>query len=165
CTRRSGNGDAMCRPRRRAHRDPKSQPKNRKTADGRTSRCSRRRIGPSRIPRNQRRLRKAGPTRPIRLHLLPRSKPLRRMRPLWRRRTVGRLESVARGKPEPAHEWPADLHGDDEINAWFHARDRDKSVREVLSESRSVFQQLVSAIQKLPENSLDDPARFPWMEG
>ncbi len=83
----------------------------------------------------------------------------------WRRRTVGRLESVARGQPEPAHEWPADLHEDDEINAWFHARDRGKSVREVLSESRSVFQQLVSAIQKLPENSLDDPARFPWMEG
>ena len=53
----------------------------------------------------------------------------------WRRRTVGRLESVARGKPEPAHEWPADLHEDDEINAWFHARDRGKSVREVLSES------------------------------
>ena len=83
----------------------------------------------------------------------------------WRRRTVGRLESVARGQPEPAHEWPADLHEDDEINAWFHARDRGKSVREVLSESRSVYQQLVSAIQKLPENSLDDPARFPWMEG
>src|SRR5438445_8580119 len=32
----------------------------------------------------------------------------------WRRRTVGRLESVARGQPEPAHEWPADLHEDDE---------------------------------------------------
>jgi hypothetical protein len=83
----------------------------------------------------------------------------------WRRRTVGRLESVARGQPEPAQEWPADLHEDDEINAWFHARDRGKSVREVLAESRRVFQQLVSAIEKLPEDFLDDPARFPWMEG
>src|SRR5205814_8232107 len=27
----------------------------------------------------------------------------------WRRMTVGRLESVANGQPEPAHEWPADL--------------------------------------------------------
>ena len=83
----------------------------------------------------------------------------------WRRRTVGRLESVANGQPEPAHEWPADLHDDDEINAWFHARDRDKSVGEVLDESRRVFEQLVSAIQKLPDDALDDPARFPWMEG
>src|SRR5207247_5872271 len=39
----------------------------------------------------------------------------------WRRRTVGRLEAVAHGRPEPEHEWPADLHEDDEINAWFHA--------------------------------------------
>jgi hypothetical protein len=83
----------------------------------------------------------------------------------WRRRTVGRLAAVANGQPEPAHEWPADLAEDDEINAWFHARDRGKSVREVLDESRRVFQQLVSAIEKLPDDALDDPARFPWMQG
>jgi hypothetical protein len=83
----------------------------------------------------------------------------------WRRRTVGRLEAAANGQPEPAHEWPADLHEDDEINAWFHARDRDKSVRDVLSESRRVFQQLAAAIEKFPEAALDDPGRFPWMQG
>ena len=83
----------------------------------------------------------------------------------WRRRTVGRLEAVARGQAEPEHEWPADLHEDDEINAWFHERDRNKSVRETLAESRRVFEQLTSAIGKLPEDALDDPARFPWMEG
>ena len=83
----------------------------------------------------------------------------------WRRRTVGRLEAAARGEPEPAPPWPADLHEDDEINAWFHARDRAKSVGEVLTESRGVFRQLVAAIEKLPEDALDDPARFPWMQG
>jgi hypothetical protein len=83
----------------------------------------------------------------------------------WRRRTVGRIEAVAQGQPEPAHEWPADLQEDDEINAWFHERDRGKSVRETLAESRRVFEQLVSAIAKLPEDALSDPARFPWMEG
>ena len=83
----------------------------------------------------------------------------------WRRRTVGRLEAVANGQPEPTHEWPADLHEDDEINAWFHERDRNKSVRETLAESRRVFEQLRSAIEKLPEDALGDPARFPWMEG
>jgi len=83
----------------------------------------------------------------------------------WRRRTVGRLEAVAHGRPEPAHEWPAELHEDDEINAWFHERDRDKSVRQTVAESRRVFEQLVSAIEKLPEDSLDHPERFPWMQG
>jgi hypothetical protein len=83
----------------------------------------------------------------------------------WRRRTVGRIEAVANGQPEPAHAWPAELLEDDEINAWFHARDRDKSVRDVLAESRGVFQQLVAAVAKLPEDALSDPARFPWMEG
>jgi len=83
----------------------------------------------------------------------------------WRRRTVGRLEAAAHGQPEPASPWPADLHEDDEINAWFHARDADKPVREVLSESRGVFQQLAAAIEKFPEAALDDPGRFPWMQG
>jgi hypothetical protein len=83
----------------------------------------------------------------------------------WRRRTVGRLEAVAKGEPEPAPQWPADLNEDDEINEWFHARDRAKSVPEVLAESRRVFQQLRSAIEKLQDDVLEDPARFPWMQG
>ena len=83
----------------------------------------------------------------------------------WRRRTVGRLEAMAHGRPEPAHDWPAALHEDDEINAWFHERDRDKSVRQTLDESRGVFEQLVSAIEKLPEDVLDHPERLPWWQG
>lgn len=81
----------------------------------------------------------------------------------WRRRTVGRLEAVAHGQPEPKPEWPAELTEDDEINAWFHSRDRDRTVREVVSQSGRVFQQLVSAVEKLPEEKLDDPKNFPWM--
>lgn len=83
----------------------------------------------------------------------------------WRRRTVRRLEAAATGQPEPAHDWPIDLHEDDEINAWFHERDRGQSVRETLAESRRVFEKLVSAVEKLPEDALDDPERLPWMQG
>jgi hypothetical protein len=83
----------------------------------------------------------------------------------WRRRTVRRLEAAATGLPEPAHDWPVDLHEDDEINAWFHQRDRGQSVRETLAESRRVFEQLASAVEKMPEDKLDDPRNFPWMEG
>jgi len=83
----------------------------------------------------------------------------------WRRRTVGRLEAVAKGQPEPKPQWPSDLQDDDAINAWFHERDRSRSVRDVLSESRAVFQKLTSAIEKIPEEKLDDPKSFPWMQG
>ena len=82
-----------------------------------------------------------------------------------RRRTVARLEAAARGEPEPATEWPANLQEDDDINAWFHERDRTKSLGEVLSESRRVFDQLASAVEKLPDDVLNDPARLPWMQG
>jgi hypothetical protein len=83
----------------------------------------------------------------------------------WRRRTVRRLEAAVAGQPEPAHDWPIDLHEDDEINAWFHERDRGQSLRETLAESRRVFDKLVSAIEKFPEDALDDPERLPWMQG
>ena len=83
----------------------------------------------------------------------------------WRRRTVARLEAVAKGQPEPAPAWPAELRDDDQINEWFHARDRATSLRQVLSESRNVFRQLRSAVEKLPDEVLQDPSRLPWMQG
>lgn len=83
----------------------------------------------------------------------------------WRRRTVRRLEAAARGEPDPAPPWPAGLNEDDAINAWFHERDRDKPVAQVLSESREVFQKLRSAVEKLPQAVLDDPDRVPYLKG
>jgi hypothetical protein len=83
----------------------------------------------------------------------------------WRRRTVGRLQAALRGEPEPEPPWPAHLQTDDEINAWIYETNRDRSVPEVLDDSRQVFQQLVAAIEAFPEAELLDPQRFPWMEG
>src|SRR5512140_1105468 len=83
----------------------------------------------------------------------------------WRRRTVARFQAVARGEPQPAPMWPANLTNDDEINAWFYDREHGKSVPEVLADSRSLYQQLRAAIAALPEDVLSDPARFPWLEG
>ena len=83
----------------------------------------------------------------------------------WRRRTVGRLEAAARGEPEPKAEWPADLTDDDAINAWFHSRDKGRTLSDVMSESRKIFARLVAAIEKLPEKMLDDPEGLPWMGG
>jgi hypothetical protein len=83
----------------------------------------------------------------------------------WRRRTVARIEAAAQGKPEPAHEWPEELKEDDDVNAWFHERDRNKSVSQVLAESRRVFDQLVAAVEKFPEDAVDRIQTLPWWQG
>jgi len=83
----------------------------------------------------------------------------------WRRRTVARLQAAQRGEGEPPPYWPAHLQTDDEINAWIYEANRGRSVREVLDESDQVFQQLVAAIEGLPDEVLSDPARhLPWLE-
>lgn len=83
----------------------------------------------------------------------------------WRRRTVARLQAAQHGQPEPAPHWPAELQSDDEINAWLYETNHHRTVREVLDESRQVFQQLVASIEGLSETELQDPQRFPWLEG
>jgi hypothetical protein len=83
----------------------------------------------------------------------------------WRRRTVARLEAARRGEDPPPPFWPAHLHGDDEINAWMHERDKNLTVADVRAQSRQVFEQLATAVAALPEAELRDPNRFPWLEG
>jgi hypothetical protein len=83
----------------------------------------------------------------------------------WRRRTVARLQAGQRGEGEPPSPWPAELQSDDEINAWIYKTNHERSVADVLADSRQVFQQLVAAISTFPEAELLDPHRFAWMEG
>jgi hypothetical protein len=83
----------------------------------------------------------------------------------WRRRTVNRFRAALRGEPEPPSPWPAHLQSDDEINAWIYNTNRERSVGEVLDESRQVFHELLAAIEAFPEVELLDSQRFPWLEG
>lgn len=83
----------------------------------------------------------------------------------WRRRTVARLQAVARGEPAPPPPWPQHLQTDDEINAWIYEQNRNCSLSDVLEHSRQVFQQLFEAVQAIPEPWLDEPHRFPGLEG
>ena len=39
--------------------------------------------------------------------------------------------------------WPANLKTDDEINGWIYETYRERSVQEILDESRQVFQQFL----------------------
>ncbi len=84
----------------------------------------------------------------------------------YRRRTVARLQAAQRGEPDPPPPWPAHLQPDDEINAWIYESNHGRSVREVLDESHQVFQQLLAAIEGLPDEVLMDPQHYlPWLEG
>lgn len=83
----------------------------------------------------------------------------------WRRRTVARLQAVQRGESVPPPAWPAHFQTDEEINDWIYQSRRDHSVREILDESDDVFQQLVAAIESLPEDVIADVNSFPWLEG
>lgn len=84
----------------------------------------------------------------------------------WRRRTVARLQAAQRGQGEPPLPWPAHLQTDDEINEWIFESNHDRPLREVLDDSDRVFQQLVTAVEGLPDQVLAEPARYlPWWGG
>jgi hypothetical protein len=83
----------------------------------------------------------------------------------WRSRTLQRLEAAAHGQPEPAPPWPAQLQTDDEINDWINETNREKLLGEVIEESRESFARLAEVMQRLPDDALSDPHRFPWLEG
>jgi hypothetical protein len=68
----------------------------------------------------------------------------------WDRWVVVRLRATQRGEPEPPPPWPVHLQTDDEINAWIYESYRGRSVREVLDETRQVFQQLLAVIDSFP---------------
>jgi hypothetical protein len=83
----------------------------------------------------------------------------------WRQRTVARLQAGLHKEPPSAPPWPAQLQTDDEINAWIYAANKDRSLADVLRESREVFAQLVETLNAFPEAELLDLKRFEWLEG
>jgi hypothetical protein len=77
----------------------------------------------------------------------------------WQPRLIARIQAAQRGEGEPPSPWPAQLQNDDEINAWIYEANRGRSAREVLDESRRVFQQLLAVIEGLPDEVRIDEVR------
>jgi hypothetical protein len=69
----------------------------------------------------------------------------------WNRWLVARLQAAQRSEPAPLPPWPANLHTEDEINAWIYESNRGRPVGEVLDETHRVFQGLLVVIEGLPE--------------
>ncbi len=68
----------------------------------------------------------------------------------WNRWLVIRLQAALRGEPEIPY-WPAHLRAEDDINAWIYEANRNRSVDEVLDETRQIFQQLFAVVEGLPD--------------
>lgn len=88
----------------------------------------------------------------------------------WRVRTLARLDAARAGVEAPPPPWPAGLDEDTEegltqINAWLEQTGRQRSLQEVLDESRRSFDRMREAVLALSEDELSDPQRYPWMGG
>jgi hypothetical protein len=83
----------------------------------------------------------------------------------WEAHTLALLEAAAWNRPQPADPWPADLEGDDAINAWISEQNRDRLLGDVIEESRELYARLAEIVQMLPDEALTDPRRFDWTDG
>ena len=64
----------------------------------------------------------------------------------WQPKLIGQIRAAQRNEPEPPPPWPAHIQTEDEINAWIYEANHGRSAREVLGESRQVFQQLLAVV-------------------
>ncbi|NJD29627.1 MAG: ClbS/DfsB family four-helix bundle protein [Chloroflexi bacterium] len=87
----------------------------------------------------------------------------------WRNVRIPQIEAVARGEPAPPPPWPAQLEeGDDDleaVNAWLQARDRDRTLHDVLEDYDRSFERLAAAIEALPDDVAADPNAFEFTGG
>jgi hypothetical protein len=84
----------------------------------------------------------------------------------WRNRSISRLEAAARGEPDPAPPWPAELGDDDDrINDWIRENDAGRGPAELVAGYDDSYDRVIRALEALPEDALTDPDAFPWAEG
>jgi uncharacterized protein (TIGR03083 family) len=84
----------------------------------------------------------------------------------WRERTIARLEAAGGGPPAAERFWPADVADDDDaVNDWIHAQHRDRPAAAILADVDASYGRLRNAVERLDEEAVTDPDRFPWLEG
>jgi hypothetical protein len=67
-------------------------------------------------------------------------------------RCIADLRAIQQNEPEPLPPWPAHLQNDDEINAWVYETHHERSVRQILDESRQMFRDLFTVVKELPDD-------------
>ncbi|MCO5176439.1 MAG: ClbS/DfsB family four-helix bundle protein [Thermomicrobiales bacterium] len=85
----------------------------------------------------------------------------------WRLLTAARLEAGVSGK-EPELPWPSHLDEDrdiDGLNRWLYESNQDKSLDEIMTDSRATFERSAAAISAMPEDALMQVGHFSWLSG
>jgi hypothetical protein len=86
----------------------------------------------------------------------------------WRRRTIGRLEAIAQGAPEPAPPWPAELGSMDDdvdaINAWMREQDEGVAPEQLVADYDASFDRIVAILDSMPDDRFTDPHPIAWLE-
>ena len=88
----------------------------------------------------------------------------------WEGYAANQLGAAARGEtpdrrlgfaPQaiPAELLQAD---DDPVNAWIYEQHRHRPVEDILAEERQAYQDLLAAVEELPEDALLQPRYFTW---
>ena len=77
----------------------------------------------------------------------------------WERRVVALIQRLRAG------EAPAERVETDELNARFHAADRDRPLADVRAGERAAYDGLVAAIRDARDEELFDGSHFAWTEG
>ena len=82
----------------------------------------------------------------------------------WEQRAVAWLVAAQRREKPERPVWPNGL-SEDEENAFIYSANRDRSLEDVLTESRRVQEQLLAHIKAISEEDLNDAKRFDWLNG
>lgn len=69
----------------------------------------------------------------------------------WQQHLNARIKAAHLNQPEPAKPWPADLEGDDAVNAWFYQKHHNRSAQDVLADMDQTYQELHRIVTELPE--------------
>ena len=77
----------------------------------------------------------------------------------WERRVVDLLDSLRSGLE------PAERIETDELNARFHAANRDRSLEDVRSNERCAYVRVLEAIERATDEELFEGGHFAWTDG
>jgi hypothetical protein len=77
----------------------------------------------------------------------------------WERRVVDLLDSLRAGTEPP------ERIETDELNARFHARNRDRTLEDVRSGERDAYRRLLAAIDGATDDELFEAGHFAWTAG
>lgn len=86
----------------------------------------------------------------------------------WQIRTRARLRAAANNTPFEPAPWVKPTGGTEDvdvINAWIHNTYKDWPPGQVIEAWREGYDEVIALAEKIPEEALTDPNRYPYMEG